>query len=92
MFAQAKDCLLPMGMTSEIVAERYGITRQEQDQAAVSFADVYFLILCGMHIFTLFIYFVLLPFALFRLNLIGGQLQQLLLANLRKKSFLLLQR
>nr|XP_010918893.1 3-ketoacyl-CoA thiolase 2, peroxisomal [Elaeis guineensis] len=35
MFAQAKDCLLPMGMTSEIVAERYGITRQEQDQAAV---------------------------------------------------------
>ncbi|XP_008804452.2 3-ketoacyl-CoA thiolase 2, peroxisomal-like [Phoenix dactylifera] len=35
MFAQARDCLLPMGMTSEIVAERYGITRQEQDQAAV---------------------------------------------------------
>ncbi|KAG1354840.1 3-ketoacyl-CoA thiolase 2, peroxisomal [Cocos nucifera] len=35
MLAQARDCLLPMGMTSEIVAERYGITRQEQDQAAV---------------------------------------------------------
>ncbi|XP_008804745.1 3-ketoacyl-CoA thiolase 2, peroxisomal [Phoenix dactylifera] len=35
MFAQARDCLLPMGMTSEIVAQRYGVTRQEQDQAAV---------------------------------------------------------
>ncbi|KAJ0967217.1 hypothetical protein J5N97_024134 [Dioscorea zingiberensis] len=34
-FAQANDCLLPMGMTSEIVAERYGVTRQEQDAAAV---------------------------------------------------------
>ncbi|KAG1362507.1 3-ketoacyl-CoA thiolase 2, peroxisomal [Cocos nucifera] len=35
MFAQARDCLLPMGMTSEIVAQRYGITRREQDEAAV---------------------------------------------------------
>ncbi|THU56221.1 hypothetical protein C4D60_Mb11t15010 [Musa balbisiana] len=35
LFAQARDCLLPMGITSENVAERYGITRQEQDQAAV---------------------------------------------------------
>uniref|UniRef100_A0A803PGA1 acetyl-CoA C-acyltransferase n=1 Tax=Cannabis sativa TaxID=3483 RepID=A0A803PGA1_CANSA len=35
-FAQARDCLLPMGITSENVAERYGITRQEQDQAAVN--------------------------------------------------------
>ncbi|XP_057534869.1 3-ketoacyl CoA thiolase 1, peroxisomal-like isoform X1 [Amaranthus tricolor] len=34
-FAQAKDCLLPMGITSENVAERYGVTRQEQDEAAV---------------------------------------------------------
>ncbi|KAI7747773.1 hypothetical protein M8C21_007119, partial [Ambrosia artemisiifolia] len=34
-FAQARDCLLPMGITSENVAERFGITRQEQDQAAV---------------------------------------------------------
>uniref|UniRef100_A0A7C8ZLZ2 acetyl-CoA C-acyltransferase n=1 Tax=Opuntia streptacantha TaxID=393608 RepID=A0A7C8ZLZ2_OPUST len=34
-FAQARDCLLPMGITSENVAERYGVTRQEQDQAAV---------------------------------------------------------
>lgn len=25
-----------MGMTSEIVAERYGVTRQDQDAAAVS--------------------------------------------------------
>ncbi|KAJ4969380.1 hypothetical protein NE237_016081 [Protea cynaroides] len=35
IFARARDCLLPMGLTSENVAERYGVTRQEQDQAAV---------------------------------------------------------
>lgn len=35
LFAQARDCLLPMGITSENVAQRFGITRQEQDQAAV---------------------------------------------------------
>ncbi|KAL9324827.1 hypothetical protein ACSQ67_005472 [Phaseolus vulgaris] len=34
-FAQARDCLLPMGITSENVAQRYGVTRLEQDQAAV---------------------------------------------------------
>ncbi|KAM5563179.1 3-ketoacyl CoA thiolase 1, peroxisomal-like [Rosa sericea] len=34
-FTQARDCLLPMGVTSENVAQRYGVTRQEQDQAAV---------------------------------------------------------
>ncbi|GFP91056.1 3-ketoacyl-coa thiolase 2 peroxisomal [Phtheirospermum japonicum] len=34
-FAQARDCLLPMGVTSENVAERFGVTREEQDQAAV---------------------------------------------------------
>ncbi|XP_039005770.1 3-ketoacyl CoA thiolase 1, peroxisomal-like [Hibiscus syriacus] len=34
-FAQAPDCLLPMGITSENVVQRYGITRQEQDQADV---------------------------------------------------------
>ncbi|KAK4778248.1 hypothetical protein SAY87_018435 [Trapa incisa] len=34
-FAQAQDCLLPMGVTSENVAHRFGVTRQEQDQAAV---------------------------------------------------------
>ncbi|KAL6982416.1 3-ketoacyl-CoA thiolase 1, peroxisomal [Sarracenia purpurea var. burkii] len=34
-FAQARDCLLPMGITSENVAQRYGVTRQEQDQAAI---------------------------------------------------------
>ncbi|KAJ9176548.1 hypothetical protein P3X46_011851 [Hevea brasiliensis] len=34
-FVQARDCLLPMGITSENVAQRYGVTRQEQDQAAV---------------------------------------------------------
>ena len=34
-FAQARDCLLPMGITSENVAQRYGVTRQEQDLASV---------------------------------------------------------
>ncbi|PKA58779.1 3-ketoacyl-CoA thiolase 2, peroxisomal [Apostasia shenzhenica] len=34
-FQQAQDCLLPMGVTSENVAHRFGVTRQEQDQAAV---------------------------------------------------------
>ncbi|KAL5702542.1 acetyl-CoA C-acyltransferase [Ranunculus cassubicifolius] len=34
-FQQALDCLIPMGITSENVAERYGVTRKEQDQAAV---------------------------------------------------------
>ncbi|KAL2932832.1 3-ketoacyl-CoA thiolase 2 peroxisomal [Bienertia sinuspersici] len=32
---QAQDCLLPMGITSENVAQRFGVTREEQDQAAV---------------------------------------------------------
>ncbi|CAA3003349.1 3-ketoacyl- thiolase 2, peroxisomal [Olea europaea subsp. europaea] len=32
---QAQNCLLPMGVTSENVARRFGVTRQEQDQAAV---------------------------------------------------------
>lgn len=31
----AKDCLVPMGMTAENVAERYGVTRDMQDQMAV---------------------------------------------------------
>ncbi|KAJ4728525.1 3-ketoacyl-CoA thiolase 2, peroxisomal [Melia azedarach] len=35
IFAQARDCLLPMGITSENVAQRYGVTRQDQDLAAV---------------------------------------------------------
>lgn len=35
-FQKAQDCLLPMGITSENVARKYGVTRQEQDQAAVS--------------------------------------------------------
>jgi acetyl-CoA acyltransferase 1 len=34
-FAQAQNCLLPMGVTSENVAQRFGVSRQEQDQAAV---------------------------------------------------------
>ncbi|WCJ24217.1 peroxisomal 3-ketoacyl-CoA thiolase 3 [Euphorbia peplus] len=34
-FEQARNCLLPMGITSENVAQRFGVTRQEQDQAAV---------------------------------------------------------
>jgi hypothetical protein len=36
---KAQDCLLPMGITSENVAHRYGVTRQEQDQAAVSSSE-----------------------------------------------------
>ncbi|KDO43600.1 hypothetical protein CISIN_1g012506mg [Citrus sinensis] len=34
-FEQAQNCLLPMGVTSENVAHRFGVTRKEQDQAAV---------------------------------------------------------
>jgi len=32
---QAKACLVPMGITSENVASRFGVSRQEQDEAAV---------------------------------------------------------
>ena len=32
---KARVCLTPMGETSENVAEKYGITRQQQDQMAV---------------------------------------------------------
>ena len=35
-----------MGLTSENVAKRYGVTRQEQDQAAVSSIDM--LICCHL--------------------------------------------
>ncbi|CAL0303135.1 unnamed protein product [Lupinus luteus] len=35
LFEQAQNCLLPMGITSENVAQRFGVSRQEQDQAAV---------------------------------------------------------
>jgi acetyl-CoA acyltransferase 1 len=31
----AKDCLIPMGMTAENVASRWGITREQQDKMAV---------------------------------------------------------
>jgi acetyl-CoA acyltransferase 1 len=31
----ARDCLMPMGITSENVAERYGISRQAQDEFAL---------------------------------------------------------
>ncbi|XP_030845967.1 3-ketoacyl-CoA thiolase A, peroxisomal [Strongylocentrotus purpuratus] len=30
-----KDCLIPMGITSENVAEKFGVTRQQQDQMAL---------------------------------------------------------
>ncbi|KAL8139827.1 hypothetical protein V2J09_005848 [Rumex salicifolius] len=33
-FKQAKDCLIPMGITAENIAARFGITREEQDMAA----------------------------------------------------------
>ncbi len=32
----ARDCLIPMGQTAEIVAERYGVGRREQDEMAVA--------------------------------------------------------
>ncbi|KAJ7513901.1 hypothetical protein O6H91_23G019000 [Diphasiastrum complanatum] len=32
---RAQDCLLPMGITSENVAERYGVSRKQQDAASV---------------------------------------------------------
>lgn len=35
IFQQARDCMLPVGITSENVAEQYGVSRAEQDQAAV---------------------------------------------------------
>ena len=31
----ARDCIMPMGLTSENVAERYGISREDQDALAV---------------------------------------------------------
>jgi acetyl-CoA acyltransferase 1 len=31
----ARDCIMPMGITSENVAERYGVSRREQDEYAV---------------------------------------------------------
>ncbi|KAL0955480.1 hypothetical protein HGRIS_001720 [Hohenbuehelia grisea] len=34
--AEARDCLIPMGITSENVAEDYGITRQVQDKFAAT--------------------------------------------------------
>lgn len=32
----ARNCLMPMGITSENVAEKYGVTREEQDEFAAS--------------------------------------------------------
>lgn len=32
---QTQNCMIPMGITSENVAEKYGVTRQMQDQLAV---------------------------------------------------------
>ena len=40
---RAQDCLLPMGITSENVAERYGVSRKQQDAAAVRYSDSYWL-------------------------------------------------
>ncbi|GBG77190.1 hypothetical protein CBR_g23517 [Chara braunii] len=36
MFKKAQDCLLPMGETSENVAEKFGVSRRQQDEFAVS--------------------------------------------------------
>lgn len=35
-FEDAKNCLIPMGITSENVAERYGITREQQDRFSMA--------------------------------------------------------
>ncbi|KAJ3611635.1 hypothetical protein NHX12_021650 [Muraenolepis orangiensis] len=35
-FDKARDCIIPMGITSENVAERYGISREKQDAFALS--------------------------------------------------------
>jgi len=32
---KTRDCMIPMGITSENVAEKYGITREKMDQLAV---------------------------------------------------------
>lgn len=40
MFEQAQNCLLPMGVTSENVSSRFGVSRKEQDQAAVSLINL----------------------------------------------------
>ena len=34
-FKEARDCIMPMGVTSENVARRYGVGRREQDEFAV---------------------------------------------------------
>ena len=33
---QAKDCLLPMGITSENVAKKYNVSREDQDKMALA--------------------------------------------------------
>jgi acetyl-CoA acyltransferase 1 len=35
----ARNCMLPMGLTSENVAEQFGVTREAQDTLAVSSHD-----------------------------------------------------
>ena len=40
MHQQAQNCLLPMGVTSENVAQRFGVSRKEQDQAAVCWMNL----------------------------------------------------
>lgn len=42
MFEQAQNCLLPMGITSENVSNRFGVSRKEQDEAAVSWIYHFF--------------------------------------------------
>ncbi|KAH8517968.1 hypothetical protein H0E87_005759 [Populus deltoides] len=59
-FQQARDCLLPMGLTSENVAQRYGVTRQDQDQAAVSSTD--HSRLCDFSMLTCYCVIVLTPY------------------------------
>jgi len=84
MFEQAQNCLLPMGITSENVAHRFGVSRKEQDLAAVSWICVL------IQDFVLFYNLMTFELKLFnnyvvRLSLIDELLQLLLLVDLKTK-------
>lgn len=83
----AQNCLLPMGVTSENVAQRFGVSRENQDQAAVSRMDLLsrsrlLVVYVGLNSWE----------NVFRLSLTGRLLLLLLVENLRTKLFLLILR
>ena len=87
-FAEARDCLLPMGITSENVAQRYGVTRLEQDQAAVSMTKVFSV----LSMYEKIIRKHELLICMIRLSLTSELQLQQQLASSKKKSFQFLQR